>query len=143
MGQQPSLPGAPTNFLWSCKGNQYNRKWRHVFRRDQSGDSLNDEYEYALKWKIHDTLGSLGSLEDTFTQVYVCTTWKKFIIMIIIISFEIDPGICKTIIAAVSNNFMIVWMMNIPEVLFWNKEEFGFLNGFTFFFLFFFDFLWY
>jgi len=46
----------------------------HVFRRDQSGDSLNDEYEYALKWKIHDTLGSLGSLEDTFTQVYVCTT---------------------------------------------------------------------
>jgi hypothetical protein len=31
-------------------------------------------------------------------------------------------------------------MMNmIPEVLFWNKEEFGFLNGFTFFFLFFFD----
>ena len=34
-------------------------------------DSLNDEYEYALKWKIHDTLSRLGSLEDTFTQVYV------------------------------------------------------------------------
>jgi hypothetical protein len=28
--------------------------------------------------------------------------------------------------------------MEIPEDLFWNKEEFGFLNGFTFFFLFFF-----
>ena len=34
-------------------------------------DSLNDEYKYTLKWKIHDTLGRLGSLEDTFTQVYV------------------------------------------------------------------------
>ena len=34
-------------------------------------DSLNDENEYALKWKIHDTLSRLGSLEDTFTQVYV------------------------------------------------------------------------
>jgi hypothetical protein len=32
---------------------------------------LNDENEYALKWKIHDTLSRLGSLEDTFTQVYV------------------------------------------------------------------------
>ncbi len=27
--------------------------------------------KYALKWKIHDTLGRLGSLEDTFAQVYV------------------------------------------------------------------------
>ena len=34
-------------------------------------DSLNDDYEYALKWKIHGTLGRLGSSEDTFTQVYV------------------------------------------------------------------------
>ena len=34
-------------------------------------DSLNDEYEYALKWKIHDTLSRLGSSENTFTQVYV------------------------------------------------------------------------
>ena len=33
-------------------------------------DSLNDEYEYALKWKIHDTRSRLGSLENTFTQVY-------------------------------------------------------------------------
>jgi hypothetical protein len=30
-----------------------------------------DEHEYALKWKIHDTLSRLGSLENTFTQVYV------------------------------------------------------------------------
>ena len=37
----------------------------------QSYDSLNDDYEYALEWKIHDTLGRLGSSEDTFTQVYV------------------------------------------------------------------------
>ena len=37
----------------------------------QSYDSLNDDYEYALKWKIYDTLGRLGSSEDTFTQVYV------------------------------------------------------------------------
>ena len=37
----------------------------------QSYDSLNDDYEYALKWKIHDTLSRLGSSEDTFTQVYV------------------------------------------------------------------------
>ena len=29
------------------------------------------KYEYALKWKIHDTLSRLGSLENTFTQVYV------------------------------------------------------------------------
>ena len=34
-------------------------------------DSLNGDYEYALKWKIHNTLGRLGSSEDTFTQVYV------------------------------------------------------------------------
>jgi hypothetical protein len=33
-------------------------------------DSLNDEYKYALKWKIHDTLSRLGSSENTFTQVY-------------------------------------------------------------------------
>ena len=26
------------------------------------------KYEYALKWKIHDTLSRLGSLEDTFMQ---------------------------------------------------------------------------
>ena len=32
---------------------------------------MNDEYEYALKWKIHDTLSRLGSSENTFTQVYV------------------------------------------------------------------------
>ena len=25
-------------------------------------------YECALKWKIHDTLGRLGSSEDTFTR---------------------------------------------------------------------------
>ena len=29
------------------------------------------KYEYALKLKILDTLGRLGSSEDTFTQVYV------------------------------------------------------------------------
>ena len=34
-------------------------------------DSLNDDYEYAQTWKIHDTLGRLGSLEDIFMQVYV------------------------------------------------------------------------
>ena len=28
-------------------------------------------HECTLKWKIHDTLGRLGSSEDTFTQVYV------------------------------------------------------------------------
>ena len=32
---------------------------------------MNDEHEYALKWKIHDTLSRLGSSENTFTQVYV------------------------------------------------------------------------
>ena len=33
--------------------------------------TLNDDYEYALKWKIHDTSSRLGSSEDTFTQFYV------------------------------------------------------------------------
>ena len=37
----------------------------------QSYDGLNDDYEYALKWKIHDTFRRLGSSEDTFTLVYV------------------------------------------------------------------------
>ena len=32
---------------------------------------MNGDYEYALKWKIHDTSSRLGSSEDTFTQVYV------------------------------------------------------------------------
>ena len=36
----------------------YYTKWK------QSCNSLNDDYEYALKWKIHDTLGRLGYLED-------------------------------------------------------------------------------
>jgi hypothetical protein len=36
---------------------------------EESDDA--NKYEYALKWKIHDTLSRLGSLEDTFTQVYV------------------------------------------------------------------------
>ena len=43
----------------------YYTKWK------QSCNSLNDDYEYALKWKIHDTLSRLGSSENTFTQVYV------------------------------------------------------------------------
>ena len=33
--------------------------------------------KYALKWKIHDTLGRLGSSEDTFTQVYVYDLTKN------------------------------------------------------------------
>ena len=33
--------------------------------------NLGETYEYALKWKIHDTLSRLGSSENTFTQVYV------------------------------------------------------------------------
>ena len=32
---------------------------------------MGETYEYALKWKIHDTLSRLGSSENTFTQVYV------------------------------------------------------------------------
>ena len=52
--------------------------------------------------------------------------------MIIIIRFGIEPGLNKTIIATVSNNFMFDEYQK-------NKEEFGFLNGFTFFFLFFFN----
>ena len=49
------------------------RHLQHINSRylKQSYDSLNDENEYALKWKIHDTLSRLGSLEDTFTHVYV------------------------------------------------------------------------
>ena len=49
------------------------RHLQHINSRylKQSYDSLNGDYEYALKWKIHDTLGRLGSSEDTFTQVYV------------------------------------------------------------------------
>ena len=37
----------------------------------QSFVGLNDDCEYALKRKIHDTFRRLGSSEDTFTQVYV------------------------------------------------------------------------
>ena len=43
----------------------------YKYQLKQFYDSLNDENEYALKWKIHDTLSRLGSLEDTFTHVYV------------------------------------------------------------------------
>ena len=67
-------------------------------------DSLIGDLEYALKWKIHDTIGRIGSSEDTFTRFYV----YDFIIMIIIIRFGIDPGIYNTSIAATSNNLMIV-----------------------------------
>ena len=49
------------------------RHLQHINSRylKQSYDSLNGDYECALKWKIHDTLSRLGSLENTFTQVYV------------------------------------------------------------------------
>ena len=43
---------------------KYNDSWN----LDQN---LGETYEYALKWKIHDTLSRLGSSENTFTQVYV------------------------------------------------------------------------
>ena len=44
------------------------------------------KYEYALKWKIHDTLSRLGSSENTFTQVYVYDLKEIHHFMIIIIS---------------------------------------------------------
>ena len=49
------------------------RHLQHINSRylKQSYDSLNGDYECALKWKIHDTSGRLGSSEDTFTHVYV------------------------------------------------------------------------
>ena len=68
---------------------------------------------------------------------FMYTTWKKFIIMIIIIRFGIEPGIYKTIIAAVSNNFMIVWMMNTRRLILeqggvWVLEWFYLLFSFLF-----------
>ena len=54
--------------FWIDKRQQKNRISHYV---KQPYDGLNDDYEYALKWKIHDTLGRLGSSEDTFTQFYV------------------------------------------------------------------------
>ena len=65
------------------------------------------KYEYALKWKIHDTLSRLGSSENTFTQVYVYDL-KETHHYDIIIRFGIEPGLNKTIIPTVSNNFMLV-----------------------------------
>ena len=56
------------NMFWIDKRQQKNRISHYVRK---SYDSLNDDYEYALKWKIHDTLTRLGSSEDTFTQFYV------------------------------------------------------------------------
>ena len=56
------------NTVWDRARPQQNNN-SHCLK--QFYDSLNDEYEYALKWKIHDTLSRLGSLENTFTQVYV------------------------------------------------------------------------
>ena len=56
-------------------------------------------------------------LQKIHLHGFMYTTWKKFIIMIIIIRFGIDPGIYNTSIAATSNNLiMIVWMviMNMP-----------------------------
>ena len=56
------------NTFWDSAGHLQNNN-SHCLK--QFYDSLNDEYEYALKWKIHDTLSRLGSSENTFTQVYV------------------------------------------------------------------------
>ena len=55
------------NTFWD-RSRQKNTGSRYL---KQSYDSLNGDYEYALKWKIHDTLGGLGSSEDTFTRFYV------------------------------------------------------------------------
>ena len=56
------------NRFWIDKRQQKNRISHYV---KQLYDSLNDDYECALKWKIHDTLSTLGSSEDTFTWFYV------------------------------------------------------------------------
>ena len=65
------------------------------------------------------------------------TTWKKLIIMIIIIRFGIEPGLNKTIIPTVSNNFMLVWMMNTRSIILeqggvWVLERFYLLFSFLF-----------
>jgi hypothetical protein len=54
------------NTFWDRARPQQNNNSR-CLKVKQFYDSLNDEYKYALKWKIHDTLSRLGSLEDTFT----------------------------------------------------------------------------
>ena len=74
---------------------------------DHKSKLLNGDYKCALKWKIHDTSGRLGSSEDTFTQVYVydLTGIHKYDRHN---TFGIDPGIYNTSIAATSNNLMIV-----------------------------------
>ena len=50
-------------------------------------------------------------LQKIHLRRFMYMIWKKFISMIIIIRFGIDPGIYNTSIAATSNNLMIVWMV--------------------------------
>ena len=50
---------------------QNKKKTSSHYLKQSYYDTLNNEYEYALKWKIHDTFGRLGSSEDTFTRFYV------------------------------------------------------------------------
>ena len=56
------------NTLWDRTRQQ---KTSSHYLKQSYYDTLNNEYEYALKWKIHDTFGRLGSSEDTFTRFYV------------------------------------------------------------------------
>ena len=75
-------------------------------------------------------------LQKIHLRRFMYTTWKKLIIMIIIIRFGIEPGLNKTIIPTVSNNFMLVWMMNTSIILeqggVWVLERFYLLFSFLF-----------
>ena len=73
--------------------------------------------ECTLKWKSMILLVDLD-LQKIHLHRFMYTIWKKFIIMIIIIRFGIDPGIYNTSIAATSNNLiMIVWLMNTRSLI--------------------------
>ena len=76
-------------------------------------------------------------LQKIHLRRFMYTTWKKLIIMIIIIRFGIEPGLNKTIIPTVSNNFMLVWMMNTRSLILeqggdWGLERFYLLFSFLF-----------
>ena len=74
-------------------------------------------------------------LQKIHLRRFMYTTWKKLIIMIIIIRFGIEPGLNKTIIPTVSNTFMLVWMMNTRSIILeqggvWVLERFYLLFSF-------------
>ena len=79
-----------------------------VVKQDVLAEDCDDVriYEHTPKWKIN--LHLFRSSEDTYTPVYVYTKRPPYAKTNIRIVFGADPGTYNTVIAAISDNLVLV-----------------------------------